>query len=79
VAKWIDRDLIAWVGAGLFALVALWIPRLERLCSVEVAAVFAAIAFRFWLKAKAIPEKYIPDEGDTDVEMRLPPQDRGVP
>ena len=71
--KIIDRDLIAGTAAAVFAIVSLFVVELQRLCSPEVAALFALTAFGFWWRSGRTEK---PAEAETsDIWPEPPPDD----
>ena len=75
--KLIDRDLIAGLGAAVFAVVSLFVVQLQRLCSPEVAGLFAMTALTIWWKKGRGQD---PAEAETsDIWPEPPPDDATNP
>jgi hypothetical protein len=55
MAPLVDRDFLAGVGAGTFAVVSLWVTQLQALCSPQVAGGFALVALGYWWKKGRAP------------------------
>lgn len=55
MARLLDRDLLAGVGALAWAVAALFVVELRTLCSTEAAGGFALVALGFWWRKGRAP------------------------